>query len=145
MWKDQQLSQTSVKPPFSSAPLVSMHLLSAAHLFWQWSHNLICALCLNKVAWVQINSNWRCQCRIMANILGALVNIQYGRQPHHPLRFLEWGQHRAIWLFPKSSLVNTLPHTKHTPLKHVKPQFNPEMPPQFKNHVKSYPEVDLNM
>lgn len=66
VWNDQWLFQISIKPIFSEAPLLSLCLRGAAHLLWQWSHNLIRALSLNKVAWVQINCNWCCQCRNMA-------------------------------------------------------------------------------
>lgn len=78
----KRLFQISSKPIFTTASSVSSCLLSAAHLFWLRSHNLICALCLNKVARVHINSNWCCQCRIIAMVLGALVNIQHGSEPH---------------------------------------------------------------
>lgn len=78
----KRLFRISSKPIFTTASSVSSCLLSEAHLFGLWSCNLICALCLNKMAWVHINSNWCCQCRIIATVLGALVNIQHGSEPH---------------------------------------------------------------
>lgn len=148
---DQWLLQISLEPIFTTASPLSLCLPSAAHLFWQWSHNLICALCLNKVAWVQINSNWCCQCRNIAKILGALVNIQHGRQPHHPLRFLQWGQHCAIlllcslFLSQKAHFWRPYQIQKHILMKRLEPWCNPQkLPPWLKKNVKIWLVMGLD-
>lgn len=139
----KRLFLISMKLIFTTASPVSVCLLSEAHLFWLWSHNLICALCLNKVAWVQINSNWCCQCRNIVKIVGALVNIQHGSRPHKPLRFLQWGQHCAILLlffssFPKAHFWRACHIQTRTLMKQLKPWCNPQkLAPWFKKNVKT--------
>lgn len=75
-----------MRPIFTTPSFVSSCLPSKAHLFLLWSHDPISALCLNKVAWVQINDNWCCQCRNIAKILGALVIIQHSSRQNQPLK-----------------------------------------------------------
>lgn len=137
VWNDQWLFQISVKPIFSAAPVVSLCLLSAAHLFWQWSHILIHALCLNKVARVQINGNWCCQCRKMAKNSRCTGEYSARQAAPPPPQIFTMG---AALCHSSCALPDRLTFeypTSYKVMKRLKLQFNPQkLRPQFQNNVR---------